>query len=442
MFTSLTCFSVKYIDGWLCNSWMAPQLCTENFPRLQHLELGGPFDPSPAGQALSNLASLVLRLNDWGPLCIIQHPFLQKLTSLTLSGHAETLWLDPSSIQLLLLKRFVCKARDGYILVHAIVAPNLVHIKYSSGEWIGLADDQWDLLTLRYPNVTDLVLPQCDIDGSNKIASFQFPTIHHVTLHKHGIHSLFGPRDDTTAAMYWLDLETLTVENLNGNSDDGDDRDNLIAWLQRRQQMGQPNLLVNLMFSKHWNDIRDISGLCLALHQHCTLEVAGIHFNPTVDLIFRDKLSVCAFPPPSCCMLRFTLSRLAGNSWRKSKENHNPCVTVKAALVQITRPSISQTGIFYFWCDRKTWIFWLGKSKCMGMVVACCGHHEVIDLLKIQALSDITYNAWMNESNNGIWLKVIEACRINWVTSLQAYEEKDSYVASGSSVISMFVSLC
>ena len=65
MFPSLTCFSVKYIDGWLCNSWMAPQLCTENFPWLQHLELGGPFDPSPAGQALSNLASLALRLNDW-----------------------------------------------------------------------------------------------------------------------------------------------------------------------------------------------------------------------------------------------------------------------------------------------------------------------------------------------------------------------------------------
>ena len=406
MFTSLTCFSVKYIDGWLCNSWMAPQLCTENFPRLQHLELGGPFDPSPAGQALSNLASLVLRLNDWGPLCIIQHPFLQKLTSLTLSGHAETLWLDPSSIQLLLLKRFVCKARDGYILVHAIVAPNLVHIKYSSGEWIGLADDQWDLLTLRYPNVTDLVLPQCDIDGSNKIASFQFPTIHHVTLHKHGIHSLFGPRDDTTAAMYWLDLETLTVENLNGNSDDGDDRDNLIAWLQRRQQMGQPNLLVNLMFSKHWNDIRDISGLCLALHQHCPLEVAGIHFNPTVDLIFRDKLSVCAFPPPSCCMLRFTLSRLAGNSWRKSKKTIILVWLWRLHWFRSPDPQYLRLGFFIFDVIERLESFDLGK------VNAWEWWWHVVDIMK--SLTSWKYKLWVTSHTMHEWMKAIMASGWKW----------------------------
>ena len=135
MFPSHSHFPIEYIDGWLCNSWMAPQLCTENFPQLQHLELGEPFNPS-------NLALLALRLDDWGPSCIIQHPSLQKLTSLTLSGHAKALQLDPSSIQMSLLKKFTCKARDGYILVHAIVAPNLVHLKYSSGEWIGLADDQ------------------------------------------------------------------------------------------------------------------------------------------------------------------------------------------------------------------------------------------------------------------------------------------------------------
>ena len=292
-FPSLTRFSVEYMDGWLCDGWVASQLCTGHFPRLQHLGLGGPIDPSSVEGAPSNLASLALRLDDWGPTCIIQHLSLQKLTSLTLSGRVEALRLDPSSIQLPRLEKFVCKARDGYVLIHAIAAPNLLHLEYSSCDWIGLADDQWNLHIPRYPNVTDLVLPHCGIDCSNEIASFQFPAVRHVTLHKHGIQSLFGSRDDTTAVMYWLDLETLTVEDLNINDDDENQDDDLIAWLQRRQQMGRPNLLVNLTFSRYWDG--DVPGLCLALHRYCTLEVAGIHFDPAVDLIAGDELSVCTF---------------------------------------------------------------------------------------------------------------------------------------------------
>ena len=91
-FPSLTYFSVEYIPGWLCQIWVAAQ-CTEHFPRLEHLGLGGPFDLSLAERVPSNLTSLALRLDDWGP-CIIQHLSLQKLISLTLSGRAEALRLD------------------------------------------------------------------------------------------------------------------------------------------------------------------------------------------------------------------------------------------------------------------------------------------------------------------------------------------------------------
>ena len=126
----------------------------------------------------------------------------------------------------------MCKATEGHVLIHSIVAPNLLHLKYSSGEWIGLADDQWNLIdTPRYPNVTDLVLPQCGIDSSNEIANFQFPSIHHITLQSDGIYSLFGPSDNTTASMYWLGFETLTVEDLDEANDYDEDRDDLVAWL-------------------------------------------------------------------------------------------------------------------------------------------------------------------------------------------------------------------
>ena len=292
---SLTHFSVEYMHRWLCNNWVASQLRPEHFPRLQHLRLGGSFDPSTAGQAPPNLTSLAFVLDEWGILYINQHFSLQKLTSLYLSGCAMDLRLDPSSIQLPLLKKFVCAARDGHFLIHAIAAPNLLHLQYDSGQF-GLANDQWNLHTPRYPNVTDLVLPRCGIGGSNKIASFQFPAVRHVTLHKRELCSFFGPGDDTTAAMYWLDLETLTVGSLDHNDDDnGVNRDSLVAWLQRRQEMGRPNLLVNVTLSSDYKGIGDISSLYLALHRYCTLQVAGIHFDPAVDLIFGDELTVCVF---------------------------------------------------------------------------------------------------------------------------------------------------
>ena len=106
------------------------------------------------------------------------------------------------------------KASDGHVLINAIVAPNLLGLDYSPSQCVGLADDQWNLHTPRYPDVTDLILPLCGIRGPNEMASFQFLAIRHVTLHRYGISLLFGPKDDPNGAMYWLNLETLTVEYL------------------------------------------------------------------------------------------------------------------------------------------------------------------------------------------------------------------------------------
>ena len=167
-FSSLSHFSVGYMPGWLSNNWVATQLCTKQFPWLEHLGLGGPFEPSLAGRVPPNLTSLMLRLDDLGPSCTIQDLLLQKLTSLTLSGRADFLPLHPSSIQLPLLEKLVCKATDGDVLINAIMAPNLLHLEYSTGEWIGLSNNRWNLRTPKYPNVTNLVLPLCGIHGSNK----------------------------------------------------------------------------------------------------------------------------------------------------------------------------------------------------------------------------------------------------------------------------------
>ena len=135
-FSSLSHFSVGYMPGWLSNNRVATQLCTKQFPWLEHLGFGGPFEPSLAGRVPPNLTSPMLRLDDLGPSCTIQDLSLQKLTSLTLSGCADLLPLHPSSIQLPLLEKLVRKATDGDVLINAIMAPNLLHLEYSTGEWM------------------------------------------------------------------------------------------------------------------------------------------------------------------------------------------------------------------------------------------------------------------------------------------------------------------
>ena len=297
-FPSLTHLSLECTSDWLCDD-LVSWLCTEHFPRLEHLGLAGPLDPSLAGRVPPNLTSLVLGLDDQGPSSIIQHLSLQKLTSLTLSGRAVSLRLDPSSIQLPLLEKFMCKARDGHVLIHAIVAPNLLHLEYTPFQFVGLAYDRWNPHTPRYPNVTDLVLPLCGIRGPSEMAGFHFPAIRRVTLHRYGISSLFGRKDVPYGAMYWSDLETLTIEDLDYDIYDSSaisERVDLVAWLKRRQRMGRSNLLVKLEFSRHVDKLGDVSDLCIALHRYCTLEVAGIHLDPTADVIIGEKLSVCVFP--------------------------------------------------------------------------------------------------------------------------------------------------
>ena len=58
--------------------------------------------------------------------------------------------------------------------------------------------------------------------------------------------------------------------------------------------MGRSSLLIKLEFSRYPGELGDVSDLCIALHQYCTLEVTGIHLDPAADVIFGDELWVCA----------------------------------------------------------------------------------------------------------------------------------------------------
>lgn len=47
-------------------------------------------------------------------------------------------------------------------------------------------------------------------------------------------------------------------------------------------------------FSRYPGELGDVSDLCIAMYQYCTLEVAGIHLDPAADVIVGDELWVCA----------------------------------------------------------------------------------------------------------------------------------------------------
>ena len=166
--------------------------------------------------------------------------------------------LDPGSISLPLLEKLVCKASEGNVLIQAIVVPNLVHLEYRPHAWANLAGNLFNLHTPRYPKTTRLVLEQ-GVGCPNEVASFQFPAVRHITLHDYGIGILCGSKREPTTAVYWRELESVTLEDLCGVTEQ---REELIRWLEKRRQMELSNLLVNLTTSNDWYDFENISKLC------------------------------------------------------------------------------------------------------------------------------------------------------------------------------------
>ena len=286
-FPSLTHFSVELVPRWLLDTSVS-QFFTQRFPRLDHLGLGGVSITSRCVQIPPNLTSLALAVGCCGSSSVLQQLSFRNLTTLTLSGCAGEIKLDPDSISLPLLEKLVCNASQGNVLLQAIVAPNLIHLEYRHREFAGLAlaGNLFNLHTPRYPNVTHLSVKR--IECCNEVASFQFPAVRHIALDNYGLGSLFDSTKGPTTP-YWLELESVTVEDLNV-----DMHDELASWLEKRPQMGLPKLLVNLTASDDWYDFKRISKMCVVLHPHCTLEVGGVRFDSTVDIILGDRPTVSA----------------------------------------------------------------------------------------------------------------------------------------------------
>ena len=253
VFPSLTHVSVERVPSYLTGRFS--RFYSERCPHLQHLDLGKDFIPSLDFLIPPNLTSFAFAFGfgNRDPSSILQHVSLQKLTTLSLSGFCGGLKLHPNSLHLPLLKSFICKVSSAKVLIGAIVAPNLAHFTYSSR---GGENDY----------------------GTEGICS-SFPAVCHIYLDRDIMMSIFQPGNISNTG-YWPNLESLTVhepdkyfmECVGG----------LITWLEGRENVRQPKLLVRFTFPSFSQDWSIISTLYETLHEHCILEWGNVRLHSRI----------------------------------------------------------------------------------------------------------------------------------------------------------------
>ena len=152
-FPSLRHFPIK---GTLSQTYKdIPQFCSGNSPQLKHLELGSGFNGSNS-QVPLGLTSLSLDLRVTEQSSIFQQLALQNLAVLILKGSIHVR-IDPNSIHLPLLEKFVCEMSGGemglcVLLSHQNLLPSAIPRRH----WVAA---RWKLTCSTPPHPSTLVLP-------------------------------------------------------------------------------------------------------------------------------------------------------------------------------------------------------------------------------------------------------------------------------------------
>ena len=237
------------------------QFYSRGCPNLEHLDFGTTPLKAPLDlQTLPDLTSLGFHVRDDS---ILQSGFLHKISTLSLCGSGFNLELDPNSLHLPSLTRFICKVSCAHVLIRAIVAPNLSHFTYQ------LRDGYFSNLD----------------DYNTEIICSAFPTVHHVVLHQLVLTEAFrlgiilNPKS-------WPNLESFTVTDVNEHLSGS--LDGLVAWLDGRKNIRQSKLPVKLIFSDPRQQGSLMSMLYETLHGRCALEWGDIYFSSRFAFSFSN----------------------------------------------------------------------------------------------------------------------------------------------------------
>lgn len=169
----------------------------------------------------------------------------QGLTSLHVSGNSIDFDLPPNSIQLPLLKEFVCSLGHAKALIRALVAPSLKCFHYSPSLWRDSPSVIFSDLSSKFNNVDYLCLSRFTTENLSETVCLAFPNVCHLTL----VPAIrFEPYLRTaefpSGVLHWKNLKRLTIENLRDY--DLGCLSGLVDWLQQRVFAGQSKLQVEL----------------------------------------------------------------------------------------------------------------------------------------------------------------------------------------------------
>ena len=253
-FTSLTHVSVHFhIRSHLVDPFC--QFYSRGCPNLEHLDFGDTtFRTLEDLQMPPGLMSLRFHVhNESVP------PFgsLQKISTLSLCGSGFNLKLNPNSLHLPSLTRFICKIHCANVLIRAIMAPNLRHFTYHPCDGFPSNPDDYDTETI------------CSA----------FPTAHHVVLHQVVLIKAFRLGNSLNPES-WPNLESFTVCEVNQQLSES--LGGLVAWLDGRQNMRQSKLPVKLIFYERHQQGSLMSTLYETLYERCVLEWGDIYFSPRI----------------------------------------------------------------------------------------------------------------------------------------------------------------
>ncbi|KAI6125268.1 hypothetical protein EV401DRAFT_1938748 [Pisolithus croceorrhizus] len=245
-FPSLKQLTIADFPGSLTEQWEL-YLHPERSPRLEHVHLHAetgtvrnfhiPFGISALsleffGNELMRQQSNLSFLSGWG------------LTSLNVSGMSIDCDLPPNSIQLPLLKKFVCTVGNAETLIRALVAPSLKHFQYSPSYPRHSPSATFSNLNSKFDNVDYLCLSQFTAENFSEAVYLAFPNVCHLALVQTS--SLPEPHSRTaefpSAVFHWKNLKRLTIEKL--EDFDLEFLNGLITWLQQRVVAGQSKLQV------------------------------------------------------------------------------------------------------------------------------------------------------------------------------------------------------
>ncbi|KAG6333223.1 hypothetical protein ID866_5868 [Astraeus odoratus] len=270
-FPSLICATVA-VGGIYYPNFLRP----ENSPALETLRLSCLIPSEDLPPTDQRLSKFILKFSDheFGSLAFPTQLLSQKLTTLSIDADQALPPIPENSISLPFLTSLTIVAFQPGQLIRAVVVPRLTYFCLEGGEEGDPLSVVFDGLQSKFSSVHNLVLRTRYVDiqpDDGEAICLAFPNASVVEICPGDIPALFSVGDDDLCpADYLTKLSCVTFDCICIPYQLPDD--DLIYWLNQRQQRGQPKLCVKFI-SLSLDDNLEVEGIIEADDGHGKSEI-------------------------------------------------------------------------------------------------------------------------------------------------------------------------